>query len=76
MLAAIDARCAGLGNVAPATRLDVLDADWPVEPGCVDAVFCANMLHIAPWPCCAGLVRCARAFAPPRAVCCCSTDPT
>ena len=41
-LAAIDARCAGLGNVAPAAFLDVLD-DWPVEPGSVDAVFCANI---------------------------------
>ncbi len=55
-LAAIDARCAGLGNVAQAAFLDVLD-DWPVEPGSVDTVFCANMLHIAPWPCCAGLMR-------------------
>ena len=56
MLAVIDARCDGLANTAPARRLDVLEADWPVEPGSVDAVFCANMLHIAPWPCCAGLM--------------------
>jgi predicted metal-dependent hydrolase len=26
---------------------------WPGVPATVDAIFCANLLHIAPWPCCA-----------------------
>jgi hypothetical protein len=31
----------------------------------VDAIFCANLLHIAPWACCAGLMRgAARHLAP------------
>lgn len=55
-LADIDAWCAGLPNVAPAVALDVLSAPWPVASQ-VDAVFCANMLHIAPWPTCAALMQ-------------------
>ena len=39
MLAVIDARCAGLANVSPARRLDVLDAAWPAAAGSVDAVW-------------------------------------
>lgn len=41
-------------------QLDVLQPTWPVErAGSApwDAIFCANMLHIAPWACCAGLMR-------------------
>jgi SAM-dependent methyltransferase len=44
-----------LDNVRAPVRLDVLADEWPV--GHVDAVFCANMIHIAPWACCLGLVR-------------------
>lgn len=51
----IDARCAGLANVRPALRLDVLDADWPA--GRFDALYCANMLHISPWATCPALMR-------------------
>jgi hypothetical protein len=36
--------------------LDVLASPWPVATGC-DLVYCANMLHIAPWATCAGLMR-------------------
>jgi len=43
----------GLGNVAPAIRLDARDADWGVAP--VDAVVSANLIHIAPWPVAEGL---------------------
>jgi len=42
----------GLTNVAPPFSLDVC-GDWP--DATLDAVFCANMLHIAPWRACAGL---------------------
>jgi hypothetical protein len=45
-----------LPNVLPPRVLDVLDDVWPVD-GPVEAVLCANMLHIAPWACCAGLMR-------------------
>lgn len=56
-LPSIDAWCAGLPNVQPAARLDVTAEDWPAAPAPVDAVFCANLLHIAPWPACGGLMR-------------------
>jgi SAM-dependent methyltransferase len=45
----------GLGNVLPPVRLDVTQPRWPFT-GKFDAVFCANMLHIAPWEACAGLM--------------------
>jgi hypothetical protein len=41
--------------------LDVMASQWPAsgpafaEP--FDAVYCANMLHISPWPTCAALMR-------------------
>ena len=55
-LAAIARRCAGVVNVRPALELDVLASDWPTA-GPFDAVYCANMLHIAPWPACGALMR-------------------
>jgi hypothetical protein len=33
-------------RIAPALALDVMAADWPVAAA--DAIFCANMIHIAP----------------------------
>jgi hypothetical protein len=63
--AAIDAWCGSLANVAPALALDVLQPDWPVAHGSLDAVFCANMLHISPWASCSALMRgAARHLAP------------
>jgi len=56
-LASIDAWCAGIVNVRPALRLDVLQATWPGVPARVDAIYCANMLHIAPWQTCAALMQ-------------------
>ena len=60
---------AGVHNVRPPVRLDVLATRWPsakpafAEP--FDLVYCANMLHIAPWACCAGLMQgAARHLAP------------
>jgi Protein of unknown function (DUF938) len=55
-LHAIDTRCRGLANVLPARRLDVLRQPWPVEHAAYSAVYCANLLHIAPWPTCAALM--------------------
>jgi len=55
-LRSIAAWCAGLPNVRPPLWLDVTAAEWPGAPCAVDAMFCANLLHIAPWAACAGLM--------------------
>jgi SAM-dependent methyltransferase len=44
----------GLPNLLPPARLDVLERPWEVSS--VDVVFCANMIHIAPWACAQALV--------------------
>ena len=56
-LASIRAWCEGLADVAAPLHLDVLQPHWAGVPGRVDAVVCANMIHIAPWACCVGLLR-------------------
>ncbi len=56
-LASISDWCRGQNRVLPPILLDVLAASWPGVPPQVDAVFCANLLHIAPWSCCAGLMQ-------------------
>lgn len=64
-LPSIRAWCAGLPNVRPPQRLDVLQAPWHGVAAPVDAVFCANLIHIAPWACCAALMQgAARQLAP------------
>ena len=45
----------GAANVQEPLRLDCAAARWP--PGAFDVVYCANMIHIAPWACCLGLLR-------------------
>jgi hypothetical protein len=45
---------AGLANVRPPLRLDTRWPEWPVERA--DAIFCANMVHIAPWAATEGLL--------------------
>ena len=57
MLASIDAWCAGLANVLPALHLDVLAVPSVGRPAPVDAVFCANLLHISPWATCPALMQ-------------------
>jgi hypothetical protein len=42
-----------LENIRPALRLDVHTQPWPIEH--LDAIFCANMIHIAPWSACVAL---------------------
>ena len=56
-LASIAAWCAGLGNVVAPIQLDVLAAHWAGAPEQVDAIFCANLLHISPWATCAALMQ-------------------
>ncbi len=55
--ASIAAWCAGLPRVRPALTLDVLSPLWHGVPAEVDALFCANLLHIAPWACTAALMQ-------------------
>ncbi len=65
-LASIDAWCDGLANVLPAVHLDVLAASATSLPAPVDAVFCANMLHIAPWGTCLALMQLAARWLSPE----------
>lgn len=55
-LASIAAWCAQarLPNLRAPLRLDVMKVPWPVAY--VDAIYCTNMLHIAPWATCAALM--------------------
>lgn len=62
------ARQAGCANVHAPVRLDVCDTSWPSDgpefhqP--FDMIYCANMIHIAPWACCGALMRgCSRHLA-------------
>lgn len=45
----------GVENVAPALDLDVEQRPWPVQAK-LDLIFCANMIHIAPWSACEALL--------------------
>ncbi|MDP3165966.1 MAG: DUF938 domain-containing protein [Hydrogenophaga sp.] len=59
----------GARNVRAPLRLDVLQSHWPSEGSAFgapfDLIYCANMLHIAPWACCTGLMQgAARHLAP------------
>lgn len=65
-LASITAWCEGLPNVLAPLHLDVLAVPWVGVPQTVDALFCANMLHISPWATCAALMQgAARALSTP-----------
>lgn len=45
----------GSPNLLAPLRLDLCAAEWPVRK--CDAIFCANMTHIAPWRATVGLFR-------------------
>lgn len=47
----------GSGNLLAPLQLDVLAPRWPVKPAAFDGIYCANMLHIAPWATCAALMQ-------------------
>ena len=65
-LAGIDAqvRTAGATTVRPAIHLDAAAADWPLEAA--DAIFCCNLVHIAPWAVTEGLLAGAARLLPPK----------
>ena len=44
-------------RIEPALELDVTEASWEQDLGPFNAVFCANMIHIAPWAAAQGLFR-------------------
>ena len=45
-------------GLLPALPLDVLQQPWHLPDAArFDAIFCANMLHIAPWACCNALMQ-------------------
>ncbi len=52
--ASTDAWTAALDNVRPALAVDASQPSWPIEAA--DAIFCANMIHIAPIEACRGLL--------------------
>lgn len=45
---------AGIANSRPPLALDAAGLDWPIDTA--DALVCINMIHIAPWPACEGLM--------------------
>jgi len=47
----------GSANLLEPLQLDVMAPGWPVDPEPFDGIYCANMLHIAPWPACAALMQ-------------------
>jgi SAM-dependent methyltransferase len=52
---------AALANLRPARPIDLADPDWQwgaaarAEPNALSAIFCANVIHIAPWAVAEGL---------------------
>lgn len=48
---------AGLSNVFPPFTLDVLQRPWLPDSARFDVVYCANMIHIAPWATCTALMQ-------------------
>jgi len=46
-----------LANVRPPVVIDVTAPEWPLDGAPFDLVYCANMLHIAPWRCCSALMQ-------------------
>jgi len=53
-LASIDAHAVGNPRILPVVQIDVMAPNWPIKKA--DALFCANMIHIAPWQASQGLL--------------------
>ncbi|MBL0420074.1 DUF938 domain-containing protein [Ramlibacter sp. AW1] len=56
MLPVIAARTADLPNVLQPRALDAAQAEWPLRER-FELLYCANMIHIAPWTAGQGLLR-------------------
>jgi len=57
---------ANLTNLKPPLHLDVAASQWPLDNA--DAVLCCNMIHIAPWAACEGLIAGAARVLPPGGI--------
>jgi hypothetical protein len=58
----------GLANVRPPLDLDVMVAGWArAIEGPISGIVCVNLLHIAPWAACTGLMAGAAALLQPGA---------
>ena len=60
------AKTTGAENLRPPLDLDAAASEWPLARA--DAVVCINMIHIAPWPACLGLLQGAARILPPDGV--------
>jgi hypothetical protein len=54
LFASIAAWTHDLANVSEPLTLDVISSHWPIAR--CEAVMCANMIHIAPWEACLGML--------------------
>jgi len=45
------------GNMLPSLNIDTTVTDWAKDLNPYDAIYCANMIHIAPWEACIGLAK-------------------
>ena len=63
--ASIDAWAGDVPNIRPAMELNASAWPWPVTAA--DALVCVNLIHIAPWSACLGLLRGARSILAPGA---------
>jgi len=52
----------GAANLLPPLQLDVTAQPWPIARA--DAILCNNMIHIAPWTACEGLIAGAACILP------------
>jgi cyclopropane fatty-acyl-phospholipid synthase-like methyltransferase len=59
---------AALPNLLPPIALDAASTAWSDAAPPSDAIVCINMIHIAPWEACEGLVRGAARLLPPGGV--------
>jgi hypothetical protein len=57
---------AALPNLLEPVTLDVCASEWPVAS--VDAIFNANMIHIAPWACAVALFAGAKRYLKPSGI--------
>ncbi len=66
LLPSIAGWCAGRERIRAPLQLDVAQPDWPGIPSPVDAIFCANLIHISAWEASAGLMHGAARHLTPR----------
>ncbi len=59
-------QASGCSRILPALQLDVTAANWPIDRA--DAIFCCNMIHIAPWTAAEGMFAGAARLLPPSAL--------